>query len=286
MSNNGKPLLVFFGHHKCATTWISSIIRRVCIDLNLAFETVSGPRWFDGNLEAFVKKHQIEFLSYTNAEMGFVNPIKNLLGFHVIRDPRDILVSAYFSHLYSHTTDNWPELVEHRQVLQKVSQEEGLMLEMEFIADVFAAMRDWDYHQPNVLEIKMEELMANPCETMLAALRHLTLVDDDTADPKLFYLMASAMNRLSQRNKGLMTLWASPDKIPAGVLQKYIQENSFSKMAEGRKPGEENVKSHYRKGIAGDWMNHLTANNRRQFGYKYGDLLLKLKYEMSPSWAA
>ena len=104
-------LLAYFGHHKCATIWISSIVSSVCKKIGLRFFEVNGPPLFDHNLKSFVEGKKIEFLSYTNANIKFVNRLENFTGFHVIRDPRDIIVSAYFSHLHSHPTDIWPELI-------------------------------------------------------------------------------------------------------------------------------------------------------------------------------
>ena len=65
-----------------------------------------------------------------------------------------------------------------------------------------------------------------------------------------------------------------------------MHDNRFSNYAGGRKEGEENVSSHYRKGVAGDWKNHFKPEHVERFKELYGELLLKLGYEQAPEWSA
>lgn len=283
--NNKKTLLAYFGHHKCATTWINSISHSVCRDLNLKFTNVHNPWMFEERLNLFVKENRIDFLSYTNADMHFVEDIDDFLGFHVIRDPRDIVVSAYFSHLHSHHTEGWPALVEHRAKLQKANKEDGLFLEMEFIKGQFEALYKWDYFQNNVLELKMEDIISSPYETIVKALSHLEMVDETSSLKRRFnYLLAASINRINAKSKGLIPFRISRNKIPVDILLGYIFENRFSKISKGRKKGEEDVRSHYRKGVAGDWVNHFSQEHCRFFKEEYNDLLTKLGYEKTSNW--
>ena len=57
----------------------------------------------------------------------------------------------------------------------------------------------------------------------------------------------------------------------------------FAKVG-GHKPGQENTRSHYRKGVAGDWANHFTPDHCEYFKKHYNEVLLKLGYETSPDW--
>lgn len=66
-----------------------------------------------------------DVLCYVNAEIGSVRPLRDYRGFHVIRDPRDVGVSGYFSHLHSHPIGDWYELAEHRRELQSLPRHEG-----------------------------------------------------------------------------------------------------------------------------------------------------------------
>jgi hypothetical protein len=238
---------------------------------------------FDDNLALFVKEKKIDFLSYTTADISFVRKLEDFLGFHIIRDPRDIVVSAYFSHLYSHPTKEWPALVNHRKKLQKASKEEGLHLEMEFRKGEFECLYDWDYSQSNVLELKMEDMIRSPYETIVKAFSYLRIVDDIPSMKKRFiFIFVSAINRL--KTKGLIPIRISQQKVPVDAILLYSYQNSFSRKSKGRKQGEENIKSHYRKGIAGDWKNHFTKEHIYYFKKNYNDLLIKLGYETTKNW--
>jgi hypothetical protein len=60
---------------------------------------------------------------------------------------------------------------------------------------------------------------------------------------------------------------------------------SFERFAEGRKRGEANVQSEYRKGIIGDWKNYFTDRDKDQFkASEAGRLLIELGYEKDNDW--
>jgi hypothetical protein len=141
-----KEMFAYFGHHKCATTWLNDIIGQVCKRIGLSIVIIHNSELFNDSLES-IKNHQIDFLSYINADIENVKKLENnFIGFHVVRDPRDIVVSAYYSHLYSHPVGGgWPELIEHRKNLQNSSKDKGLFLEMDFLDNfVFQNLYKWD----------------------------------------------------------------------------------------------------------------------------------------------
>jgi hypothetical protein len=297
-----KPSLrSFFGHHKCATTWINDILQLVCRDLGLAFANVHSPAMFNYHLDSFVKDRQVDFLAYTNADIQYVKELNDFRGFHAIRDPRDIVVSAYFSHLHSHPTNEWTALIDHRKKLQKVSKNEGLFLEMDFRKKQFEYLYNWDYCQPNVLELKMEKLIADPYEEIAKALSFLNIVNPPVAlmvrtlslvnpagrsaafKDRIISVFLKITTRLQSHKKPVPSSGQSP-KITAAALLKHIFNNRFSSKTSGRLRGDENVASHYRKGLAGDWINHFTPEHCRYFKERYSDVLLKLGYEKNPDW--
>ncbi len=59
---------------------------------------------------------------------------------------------------------------------------------------------------------------------------------------------------------------------------------SFERLSGGREPGEEDAKSHYRKGIHGDWRNHFTPAITGRFKALYGELLVMGGYEKNVNW--
>jgi len=66
--------------------------------------------------------------------------------------------------------------------------------------------------------------------------------------------------------------------------ERLVQRQSFEHRSGGRRPGEEAVGDHYRKGIQGDWKNHFTRRVVEEFKKKHNDLLIKAGYESSDDW--
>lgn len=73
-------------------------------------------------------------------------------------------------------------------------------------------------------------------------------------------------------------------KIFAERLLGIVYQNRFSRKSGGRSFGEENVKSHYRKGTLGDWRNHFNQEHIKLFKDNYNHLLIKLGYESDSNW--
>jgi hypothetical protein len=282
----GKPdtLLVYFGHHKCASTWIYSILDAASVDCGWRFAYLYDEKLFGHDLERYVTEHDLDFVAYTNADADFVRGLRPHRGFHVVRDPRDLLVSAYFSHKHSHPTHAWPELVAYRERLNAVSQEEGLLLEMDFSREVFAELAKWDYEQPHVLELKQEEIAPDPYRAFLEIFRFLGILDEEHFGKRRQWpFLLRACQNILYAKRGFP--WRRPcAAIPAERLLGIVHDQRFSKKAGGRQAGQEDVKSHYRKGQAGDWINHFEPVHVERFKELYGDLLLRLGYEDSMDW--
>jgi hypothetical protein len=67
------------------------------------------------------------------------------------------------------------------------------------------------------------------------------------------------------------------------TVRECVSAASFEKLAGGRKRGQEAI-SFFRKGIAGDWKNVYTEQNKQDFKAIAGDLLVELGYEEDNSW--
>lgn len=65
----------------------------------------------------------------------------------------------------------------------------------------------------------------------------------------------------------------------AELVAQCVQACHFDKLAGGRERGQENLQSHFRKGIIGDWRNHFDRDTWKIFDAEAGALLEKLGYQ-------
>jgi len=217
---------------------------------------VYSPTQHKFDFDQYCQTNSVDFLIDANSEYSHTKSLSNYKGFHVIRDPRDICVSAYYSHLYSHPDKNWPELVDIRKKLLLLSKTEGLKFEMEFLAPQFRAMYNWRYGElDQILEIKMEKLVEEPVSSFVEIFTFLELLMDENN---------MGNNRINEQTLALI-----------------IGNNRFTKKTGGRQRGQEDIYHHYRKGLVGDWKNHFDYYLLEIFNNKYIDLLKKLKYDVT-----
>jgi hypothetical protein len=67
------------------------------------------------------------------------------------------------------------------------------------------------------------------------------------------------------------------------TVERCVSAASFERLAEGRSRGQE-AASFFRKGIAGDWKNAFTEQDKQDFKAVAGDLLVELGYEKDNDW--
>jgi hypothetical protein len=74
-------------------------------------------------------------------------------------------------------------------------------------------------------------------------------------------------------------------KRPDGEsMHEILTRESFGVRSGGRDRGEEDIASHLRKGIVGDWVNHWSAEKRGQFETKFAVQLADLGYPLGGLW--
>ncbi len=245
-----SKMIAYFGHHKCATRWICEILSDLTKSIGCSYVRVSKPTDFNNNLGQFMAKRNNDFLFFTNAGYSFVSTLSEMKAFHVVRDARDICISAYFSHLYSHQTDTWPELVAHRAALSQVDFESGLCLDMEFSRRYIERIGSWNYKDERIMEIRFEDLTQNPYVNFKRVLLHLQL----------------------------------NDLVSDSELTELLERHSFMAKTGGREPGQEDIRAHYRMGKGGDWYRYFTPVSKSYFKELYNWVLLASGYEQSDDW--
>jgi hypothetical protein len=162
--------------------------------------------------------------------------------FFVMRDPRDLLVSSYFSTRNSHSPMG--DVLEVRKVLQELPRKEGMLYLIDNLTakGTFKAMRSW--------------AVAPPSE-QIRLFRYEDLVGEDQRE-QIDQLM---------RHCGI--------EIPQAELTTLLSRYSFSNMNDRKGAG---AVSHYRKGQPGDWRNHFDDDITEAFAKATGNLVEVLGY--------
>lgn len=164
----------------------------------------------------------------------------------IIRDLRDTLVSGYFSMRDSHDPNE--AVAKLRAFLKAVSMEEGLIHMMDrWLLPSADIQRSWLYAGERVA--RLEDFMSKPAEALQSIL-----------------------------NAG----WGV--QITSSQARKLIRHHSYERYSKGRKPGQEDSSSHYRKGIHGDWRNYFTPRVIDEFKKRFNQVIRKSGYETSPDW--
>ena len=292
------PYLAYFGHHKCATVFINSVMYDICQYAGLRHVCYHSPEIWQNidnsypikTLDQAVSTFGHQFVSYTNADPDYLGDASEFRAFHVIRDPRDIVVSAYFSHLNSHPTNHWPELIEQRKLLKKSSKDEGLLHTMDFIRhlttngvrlDPFRSMLEWDYTRDNILEIRYEILIKDPYANFISIIEFLGLTKDSDA---IGIGARHALLELWRSVSHHLGITVGCQKVPAYIVLQSCYRRSFHKMTRLRVPGQEDKFSHFRRGEAGDWKNHFNRKHKKYFKQLFPGLVETLHYEVDSSW--
>ena len=170
----------------------------------------------------------------------------NYKTFCIIRDPRDIIVSWYFSVKYSHPLMG--KIPQHREILHRRSLSRGLIYCIEYLKDfgLFESLKSW-INLPNsahhIKVFRFEDMVnINRQSAVFTELFSHCLIPLDTDETR-------------------------------NLLDKY----HFKRMQKMEKDKNSDV-SHYRKGVPGDWKEHFDEDVKKIFNEVAGNLINDLGY--------
>lgn len=237
--------LVLVGtHHKTGTRWMADIFKSISRYLDLKY--FNGPsNKFDGTEDVF-----FQIVSRFGPALE-----KNHRGLHVIRDPRDVIISGAN---YHDKSDEEPWLFKPSRKFGGKSYQEmirsypnyfdKLLFEMDHIGKgTITDMRNWNYLDNNFVNVKYE-----------------TLINDADLEEfsKIFKFLGF----------GGMALPLCLDIAFAGSI--------FSGRV--KKSGVQGV--HIRSGKPQQWRSIFSRSLANQFLSRFGDILVALGYETDDSW--
>jgi hypothetical protein len=173
--------------------------------------------------------------------------------FHLIRDPRDVIVSG----AHYHCTADEPWLHEPREEFGGLTYQQKLnalpddqsryLFEMQNTAKrTIKLMADWDYTNPNSFECRYEDLVRDGNMTgFRRALSHLGFEDNEREDCCAIFEAHSLFTENAKTKRG-----------------------------------------HVRSGEPHQWRTAFTPELGERFLAAFGDILVKLEYERDNAWTA
>lgn len=249
-AQQSKAKVLVNGSPKSGTTWMLKMIASLP-----GYEDIGN---YYGDLQ---KYHATQPGHVVHGHDAYTPELKNILldeGIKVIlmlRDPRDQLVSRMF-HVKRSTNHVW-----HDRMVA-MDNDEALMLCIEgreklpSMHDMIALAQSWINGNAEALVVRYEDLLAD-------TVPHFSVV----------------LDYLGIRNSN-------------GLAKVIVERNRFARLSMGkriwqsqRKPGQEDTKSHFRKGIVGDWRNYLKPEHIKRFNELCGQQLIELGYEQNLDWS-
>jgi Sulfotransferase domain len=235
-----RPLIVHWSHHKVGTVWFIKVLGAVSENYSLQFSTVGRGQSFndaDIVLSNGTRHFPPDQISY-----------RAFKGSHMIRDPRDILVSAYFYHL--RTNEPWVHEARrkwgghsYQEFLRSLDARDGIFTEMERLSRFeFKDLSTWRYDNPDILELHYEDVLANEHAMMERIFRHYGFTD-------------------------------AAVRHSADIAARFSLNSSTTRLD-----------PHVRSGRPGQWKEVLESEHVERFKELTGDLVVRLGYESTTDW--
>lgn len=265
-----KPRCIFC-YHKSGTILLKSVFEELCIRNDWVFEVRMG--------QQNELPEAADFILFGHSPVDMQKQLKSYSAVHVIRDPRDVIVSGYLYHLRTteawciykdfdlsspidfpnvpfsqrHRTEGWKKDyirslggLSYQEKLQTLSLDDGIIFEMQHYGRwTIENMMNWDYSHGNTLEIGFEEIMGEYESTFEAIFRYLGLTEKQASE---------AMETAQRHNINRKT------------------EKEISNL------------DHVCSKQTSKWREYLSPVHKKFFIDMFGDCLVRLGYESSNEW--
>ena len=224
-------------HHKAMTTYFHAVLKGLALALAIPFERVANSDLPASSTRLFLSMQGKQDLS----KLG---PYR---GVHVMRDPRDMIVSGYHYHKWTH--ESWVHRLDdngesYQQKLNRLDKTEGLFLEIDhFIFFYRDALTNWNMEDPDLLEVSYESLMG----------------------PEKRQKYAEIFTHLGFRDAEL--------RLATDLMQLFEAESRS-----GKASGAISQKSHVRSGKSGQWQAELEPAHLAYIEQELGPVLRKFEY--------
>jgi hypothetical protein len=238
-----RRLLLHCCHHKTGTVWFQRVLRAVGTHFGLPYENLRGRS--PGRWTRVAVQHD---------SVIDIARLPAFVGSHMVRDPRDVVVSGYHYHLW--TTE--PAIVapdpaydgrSYQDHLRSLDTKRGLLAEIERASRrVLVTMAAWEYDRPQFLELRYEDAIIDEAGTFGRLFRHYGFTDAAT----------SAAVEIAGRF-------------------------GFERQ-EQRRLGEAQEGRHLRSGAIGQWQEIFDDDHKARFKELAGPTLIQLGYEQDDRW--
>jgi hypothetical protein len=228
--------IVITVYHKSGTVLLKKLFSHIAL--------VSGMKIDFRDDYKFSPSIEILFLQHTRVSSP---PLDDYRGCHMIRDPRDIIVSSYNYHLVSderwlHKPQERYEGKSYAEYLAGFDKESGINIEADrFYSKAWRHMIAWDYGNPDVFEVRYEAMILDPQHQFHQLLEFLNF---------------------------------KPGVIQAAL--KFLERQSLHRQKNSK---------HVLSGQPGNWVNHVTENNIEHMKRLIGPGLIQLGYEETMDWS-
>lgn len=241
-AQRANALSIVFTHHKCASKWLVSVLTacsaafdKPLFKTHLSRSSPPQGRNFDISLVV-----NSDYDTCIESYGPWLTP-GSRPALHVIRNPLDIVVSAYYSHLSAHSLVDWPQLAHQRDILLSLDKTSGMLATWVFLerGDFHAgaigplsALRRWNFDDPRIKTVRMEDLVG----------------DVEFARSEL---------------------WSLLGEDPAEILSQF----TFDKLSGGRPAGVVDNENHYRSGLPHQWMHEMDRSLARAICQSYKHII-------------